>query len=224
MEYIPEFGKYGKEGITIRHVLNHRAGIPALPSGAIDLDLLTDPDELIRIPCEEKLQSTPGRDLAYHAITGGVILAEVCRRVTAKDLRTFLEDEVRRPLGFEHLSYGVPPKDIPEVAREYFTGFPPVYPISRIINKALGLQEAVKMANDDRFFTGIVPSGNVIGTANEVCRFFELLVRGGELDGVRVFDRLAVVRAVTVPTPPRPSVTSASPTWSPGPTRSATSA
>ena len=52
------------------------------------------------------------------------------------------------------------------------------------------------MTNDDRFLTGVVPSGNVIGTANEVCRFFELLVRGGELDGVRIFDRLTVVRAV----------------------------
>jgi CubicO group peptidase (beta-lactamase class C family) len=198
VEYIPEFGKYGKEGITIRHIMNHRAGIPALPGGAIDLDLLADPDEIIRILCEEKLQSTPGRDLAYHAISGGFVLAEVCRRVTGKDLRTFLENEVRRPLGFEHLSYGVHPKDIPMVARECFTGFPPVYPVSRIIKQALGLslQEVVEMANDARFLTGIVPSGNVIGTANEVCRFFELLVRGGELDGVRIFDRLTVVRAV----------------------------
>ena len=52
------------------------------------------------------------------------------------------------------------------------------------------------MADDDRFLTGIAPSGNIIGTANEVCRFFERLVRGGELDKVRIFDRLTVVRAV----------------------------
>jgi len=197
-EYIPEFARHGKEGITIRHVLNHRAGIPSLPPDAIDLDLLTDPERIVEILCDARPETRPGRDVAYHAITGGFILAEVCRRVTGKDLRTYLEEQVRRPLGFRNLSYGVGRADLPRVAREAFTGLTPVYPFSRLVRRALGLslQEVVRLANDERFLTGVVPSGNVIGTASEVCRFFELLVRGGELDGVRVFDRRTVVRAV----------------------------
>ena len=197
-EYIPEFASHGKEGITIRHVLNHRAGIPTLPPEALDLDLLIRPDEILRILCDAKPVSTPGRDLAYHAISGGFILAEICQRVSGKDLRRFLHDKLREPLGFKHTSYGVDRSDLPRVAREYVTGPPPVFPFSRLIKRALGmsLQEVVKLANDERFLTAVIPSANVIGTANEVCRFFELLLRGGELDGVRVFDRRTVVRAV----------------------------
>jgi len=198
VEYIPEFGRHGKDGITIRHVLNHRAGIPGLPSEAIDLDLLTQPDEIVRILSDQKPLAQPGRDLAYHAITGGFLLAEICRRVTGKDLRTYLDEQIRAPLGFRHTSYGVDRKDLARVARESFTGLTPMFPFSAILKRALGLslQEVVAMANDERFLTGIIPSGNVIGTANEICRFFELLIRGGELDGVRVFDRRTVVRAV----------------------------
>jgi len=197
-EYIPEFVRHGKEGITIRHVLNHRAGIPGLPPEAIDLDLLTDPEKIIEILCDARPEAKPGRDLAYHAITGGFLLAEICRRVTGKDLRTYLDEQIRVPLGFRHMSYGVDPADLSRVARESFTGLPPVFPFSMIVRRALGLslQDVVKMANDERFLTAVVPSGNVIGTANEICRFFELLVRGGELDGVRVIDRRTVVRAV----------------------------
>ena len=197
-EYIPEFARHGKEAITIRHVLNHRAGIPGLPPDAVDLDLLTDPERIIEILCDAKPESRPGRDLAYHAITGGFLLAEICRRTTGRDLRTYLDEQVRKPLGFRTLSYGVDRADLPRVARESFTGLPPVFPFSMLVRRALGLslQDVVRMANDERFLTGVVPSGNVIGTANEVCRFFELLVRGGELDGVRVFDRRTVVRAV----------------------------
>lgn len=197
-EYIPEFARHGKEAITIRHVLNHRAGIPGLPPDAVDLDLLTDPKRIIEILCDARPEARPGRELAYLAITGGFLLAEICRRTTGLDLRAYLDEQVRTPLGFRHLSYGVDRADLPRVARESFTGLPPVFPFSMLVRRALGLslRDVVRMANDERFLTGVVPSGNVIGTANEVCRFFELLVRGGELDGVRVFDRRTVLRAV----------------------------
>ena len=36
-DFIPELGTEGKETITIRHVLGHRAGIPNLPPELMDL-------------------------------------------------------------------------------------------------------------------------------------------------------------------------------------------
>jgi len=38
---------------------------------------------------------------------------------------------------------------------------------------------------------------NVVTTANEISRFFELLRRGGELDGVRVLEPRTIRRALT---------------------------
>jgi hypothetical protein len=53
------------------------------------------------------------------------------------------------------------------------------------------------MANDPRFLTGIVPSANVVTTANELSRFYQLLLDGGTLDGVRIFDSRTIRRATS---------------------------
>ena len=61
----------------------------------------------------------------------------------------------------------------------------------------MDFRDAVELSNDPRFLTGIIPSANVISTANQVCRFFELLLREGELDGVRVLHKRTVRRALS---------------------------
>ena len=58
----------------------------------------------------------------------------------------------------------------------------------------------IEASNDPRFLTAVIPSANVVTTANELSRFFEIFRRGGELDGVRVMEpetmRQALDRAV----------------------------
>jgi CubicO group peptidase (beta-lactamase class C family) len=198
-EYIPEFTVRTKQWITIRHVLIHRAGLPNPPPEAMDLDRLDDPEDIVRILCEMKLTGRPGRQLAYHAVTGGFILGEVVRRVTGKTIRAVLEEEVRRPLGFRWLSYGVPPEDVDSVVRNYFTGPPPLPPLSTILGRALGVEfrRAIEMSNDARFLTAIVPSANLVASANDMSRFYQLLLQGGELDGVRIFDLRTIRRATS---------------------------
>jgi CubicO group peptidase (beta-lactamase class C family) len=198
-EYIPEFGVHKKQWITIRHVLSHRAGIPNLPAELMDLDHLDDPEHVLRVLCDAEPTSRPGRQLAYHAITGGFILAEVVRRVTGKDIRSFLHQEVCRPLGFRWMNYGVAPRDVKRVARNYFTGPPPLPPLSTILDRALGVpfRELVTLSNDPRYLTRVIPSGNIVATADELCRFYQLLLNGGELDGVRIFERRTIHRATS---------------------------
>ena len=128
-EFIPEFGRHGKERITIRHVLAHRAGIPNLPPEALDLEMLTEPGRIVDILCDSEPRSRPGRFLAYHAVTGGFVLAEVVRRVTGQDIRTVLAKEVCEPLGFRWMNYGVAPSDVPLVAVNAMTGPSPPWPM-----------------------------------------------------------------------------------------------
>jgi CubicO group peptidase (beta-lactamase class C family) len=75
-EYIPEFAKHGKEWITIRHVLTHRAGIPNVPAEVMRVELLERPDDH-RVALRHGADVAPGRRLAYHAISGGFILGEI---------------------------------------------------------------------------------------------------------------------------------------------------
>ena len=83
-DFIPEFARHGKERITIRHLLAHRAGIPNLPPEAMDLDLLAHPDRVVEVLCDARPRTRPGRLLAYHAVSGGFVLAEVCAAPPAK--------------------------------------------------------------------------------------------------------------------------------------------
>jgi CubicO group peptidase (beta-lactamase class C family) len=198
-DYIPEFGRYGKHRITLRHILSHRAGIPNLPVDALDLDLLQDPDQITELLCEARLQSRPGRALAYHAVSGGFVLAEVVRRATGHDIRDVLEREIRDPLGFRWTSYGVPAEDVGRVALNAFTGPPIPPPMSTLLHRALGtgLREVVELSNDPRFVTAIIPSANVMTTAYELSGFYQCLLDEGELGGARVFEPSTVRHATT---------------------------
>ena len=196
-EFIPEFGCHGKHRITIRHILSHRAGIPNLPPDALDLDLLGRPELIVAMLADAKLRSRPGRLLAYHAVSGGFVLAEIVRRITGSDVRKLLEDRISRPLGLRWLSYGVAPADVPRVAVNAFTGPPVPFPLTRVLKTALGttLRHAVELSNDPRFLTGIIPSANVVTTAEELSALYQCLLDGGTFGGVRVFEARTVRHA-----------------------------
>lgn len=188
-DFIPEFARHGKHRITLRHILAHKAGIPNLPPEAIDLDLLPHPERIVSILCDARIRMRPGRLLAYHAVSGGFVLAEVVRRATGDDIRTSLEKHIVGPLGFRWMRYGVAPSDLPRVVQDALTGPPVPPPMSRVLRNALGvsLPEVVKLANDPRFLTGIIPSANVVTTAAELSAFYQCLLDEGTLGGVRIF-------------------------------------
>lgn len=196
-EYIPEFGAVGKGQITIRHLLTHRAGIPNLPADSMDLDLLADPARIVSLLCASSPTSLAGRKLAYHALTSGWILAELIQRVDGRAAQRFLREELLDPLGIEHMGYGTTPAHFDKVARHAFTGPPILPPFAQLLRRALGVpfEDVAALSNDPRFLQAVVPAGNIIGTAEEVCRFFELLLRGGRLGGVEIFDRRTLQHA-----------------------------
>ena len=197
-EYIPEFGRNGKEGMTLRQILAHRAGLPAVRDAPIDLELLGDWDRILGILCQARPLSVPGRRLAYHALTGGYVLGEVVKRVTGKDIRAFFRENVLDPLHFSSFGYGVTADQVGAVAENAFTGLPAIPPQSWLLERALGvgMAQATSMSNDPRFLTAIIPSGNIIGSAEEASRFFQLLLNEGELGGVRIFEARTVRRAI----------------------------
>jgi CubicO group peptidase (beta-lactamase class C family) len=195
--FIPEFAKRRKHNITIRDVLTHRAGIPPTPEEAIDLDLLSKPDDIVRAVCELEPTHRPGSVQAYQAVTSGFILGEIIRRVTGQNIRDFLTARVREPLKMKYFNYGVPPELLDQVALDAFTGPTPTWPYKNLVQVAFGasMRELVDLGNDARFRTAVVPAANVIATPEEVSRFFETLLCGGTYEDTRVFDQRTVTRA-----------------------------
>ena len=187
-DYIPEYARHGKGSTTIGHVLSHRAGIPTLPSDTMDLDRIADREFLLAALADAKPFVKPGTLLAYHAVSGGFLLAEIVHRATGQSVRDVLQERILGPLAFRWSGYGVAEGDVSAVGLSYTTGPPLLPPLSTLARRVLGapIEEVVRISNDPRFLTAIVPSANIVTTAHELSRFFEIFRCGGELDGVRV--------------------------------------
>jgi CubicO group peptidase (beta-lactamase class C family) len=197
-DFIPEFAGGGRDSITVSQVLSHRAGIPHLPRDMMDLERLEDPERIIEAIPQLRSVHRPGAAVAYHTVTGGFVLGEVVRRLTGKDIRTVLAEEILDPLGFRWMNFGVKPEDVPLVGLAYPTGPPALPPVAGMLARALGMpiDELTLLSNDPRLLTGIVPAGNVVATAHEMSRFMDLLRAGGTLDGVKVMTARTIRRAI----------------------------
>ncbi|CBL46359.1 Predicted beta-lactamase [gamma proteobacterium HdN1] len=195
--YIPEFAQNGKKHITVQQILAHRAGIATLQK-KVDPERLFDHDFIMQTLYEARPTTRQGRHQGYHALTGGYILGELVQRVTGMDIREFMRLNVQEPLNFKYFNYGIPRAQYPELARNYFTGLPLMFPVSLAMEKVLGasLETAIDVSNDPRFYDEIIPAGNLCATAEEASRFFQCLLNGGELGGTRIFQPITIERAI----------------------------
>ena len=196
-KYIPEFAANKKHEITIYHLISHHGGIPTPPSD-VDPEILFDHDGLVKLVCGLKPTSKNGDNMAYHAITGGVIMGEIVRRVTGSSIREMLRETIAEPLGFLYFSYGVPDKDIHKVAVNYDTGLPLIFPFSTMAKRALSVSwgDVVRISNEPRFMQVIIPAANLVATADEMSQFYQMLLNGGKLNGKRIFKPSTIRRAV----------------------------
>src|SRR3954454_14700465 len=111
--YWPEFAAGGKERVTVRHLLTHRAGLSSVRAVAPRAEDLLDHVELEHKLAERTVRAPTERS-AYHAITYGWLVAGLARRVTGHGLADLARIEVTEPLSITGLHIGVP-----EQAREF---------------------------------------------------------------------------------------------------------
>ncbi len=195
-DYLPEFAQNGKQDVTINDILSHKAGIRSFKHPVRDHRLF-ETDYLVKMLCEQPLQRDFIGAPAYHAATGGFILGEVARRVTGKTLQDLFVERVKKPMGLRYLQYGAAAEDVPQIAHNYVTGPPIIFPFSLAVDYALGgsFENIVLAAQDERFYQGVIPSANMVSNAEEIGRFFEMLLQGGTFEGKRIFAAETVARA-----------------------------
>src|SRR5437764_12757166 len=98
--YWPEFAQAGKGAITLKLLLTHQAGLPAVrqplrPGGLYDWDYM------VEVLAAEAPFWPPGTRQGHHASTFGHLVGEVVRRLSGKDVGTFFREEVAGPLGLD---------------------------------------------------------------------------------------------------------------------------
>ena len=106
--YWPEFAAAGKEGVLVRHLLAHTAGLPGWDVRLDGTDLY-DWDKVTSLLAEQATWWEPGWKSGYHGISQGNLVGEVVRRVDGRTVGTFFAEEIAGPLGAD-FHIGTPPE------------------------------------------------------------------------------------------------------------------
>lgn len=104
--YWPEFGQAGKQGVLVRHLLSHTAGLPAWDVRLEGTDLY-DVERINALLAAQPTWWEPGTKSGYHAVTQGNLVGEVVRRVDGRTVGRFFAEEIAGPLGADfHIGTG----------------------------------------------------------------------------------------------------------------------
>nr|WP_256677154.1 serine hydrolase domain-containing protein [Pseudomonas sp. FSL R10-1350] len=96
----PEFAAAGKESITLRQLLSHRAGLPALRE-LLPASALYEWQTMVDALAAEAPWWTPGEGHGYAAITYGWLLGELIRRADGRSPGQSIVARTARPLGLD---------------------------------------------------------------------------------------------------------------------------
>lgn len=175
VEYVPEFGQRGKEGITIRHLLTHTGGFRSVVFRYPQQTW----DESIEAVCAGRLETgwEPGVTAGYHPHSGWNILGKVLEVCTGQNLGTHLRQAVLEPWGMGDTWAGMPGEVFDRVA-------PRLCPVTNTAGAAAKSLDAEQR----EWAVGQRPGGNIYGPARDLARFYRALLGGGELDGARVLE------------------------------------
>ena len=112
--YWPEFAQGGKEAVRVRHVLEHRAGVPGISCG-LAADALYDWNAMTAAIAAEPARWPAGTVPAYHPVTMGFIAGELIRRVNGMTPGAFLREVTHDLQSFDYY-IGVPPQALDRCA------------------------------------------------------------------------------------------------------------
>jgi len=183
-EYWPEFAQNGKDAVTVRQLLSHEAGLVWIDE-PLRFENLRDLDYIAGVLARQKPAWEPGTRHGYHAMTIGLYMQELIRRVDPahRTLGRFFADEIARPLQIEFY-IGLPP-DIPDERLAPLKPYSPMRGLAALRTTPFGmvmrvawpwslLRKSMLFAdmpiNDRRALEVEIPAGNGVGTARASLR------------------------------------------------------
>jgi uncharacterized protein YbbC (DUF1343 family) len=177
-KYVRECDREGKRAITLRHLLLHVSGLPA---DIAKEDFAHGRDEAIKRICSVPLRATPGLGSTYSDL-GFVLLEEVIRRVTSRDLSAFAEEAIFAPLGMHD------------------TGFQPADRLRERVAWTEFVDGAWRagVVHDPRAYLlgGIAGHAGLFSTADDLALYARAILGGGEVDGRRILTARSVATMI----------------------------
>lgn len=199
----------GRQGATVRDVLSHRAGVPAIRE-PLGNEALWDWHTMCAALAATQPWWEPGTRYSYHTNTYGHLVGEVSRRVDGRLPGAWLSEEIAGPLDAE-LAWGLAPAEQARCADvvweidaaggiEWLAAHAETDE-QRMI--ALGYANppgysGIGVVNTPQWRAAQVPSTNLHATARGVARLYAALAAGGVVDGVAVLAPGLLAEAVSV--------------------------
>ncbi|HEV2985613.1 MAG TPA: serine hydrolase, partial [Vicinamibacterales bacterium] len=191
--FIPEFGKYGKNGTTIRHLLTHTSGLR--PDLELDVEF-NGPEEAIRRAIEEVPTGPLGERFVYSDINF-FLLGDIVRRVSGERLDRYAKTQIFDPLGMRDTGF-LPPESLR----------PRIAPTERCRTLAwpcggpeLPFLRGVVHDPTARRMDGVAGHAGLFSTAADLSRFCRMLLGGGRLGNARILSAATVARMTSPSTP-----------------------
>ncbi|RZS77553.1 CubicO group peptidase (beta-lactamase class C family) [Motilibacter rhizosphaerae] len=187
--YWHEFAAAGKEGVLVRHVLSHTAGLPHLP-GATEVAHLYDWPRITAGLAAAAPAWPPGTAGGYHALSYGYLVGELVRRTSGYGIARFFDEQVAGPLGAdvhiglapEHDSRVAPLIPPPSLQDDYTA----TAPAAAAPDLQGGVRIRVRDVNSLAWRRADVPAVNGFGNARSVALAHSVLAGRGVAAGVRL--------------------------------------
>jgi CubicO group peptidase (beta-lactamase class C family) len=198
-EHWPQFAAAGKDEVTVRMLLGHRAGLPGikrpLPRSAMyDWPLMTS------ALAAEQPWWRPGDKHGYHVNTFGFLVGELVRRASGESVGAFFKAAIAQPLGAD-FHFGIGAEEDRRVAEFLFPEVAPgaidahATPLLRSVYLNPPGLSGFGTVNTRQWRAAEIPSANGHATARAVARIYSALAGGGAVDGVHLLEAQTVALA-----------------------------
>lgn len=179
--YIPEFAANHKEDTLVLHLFTHTSGMPDMVPNNAELRKKHAPlKTFIEGAIAAQPLFPPGTDYSYQSM-GTLVVAELIQRISKMSIREYLKQEIFEPLGMESTALGSRGLERERLVRVQVPDY----------------QIGSDFGWNSKYWQEFgAPWGGVFSSPEDFARVCQLLLNGGELDGVRLLSP-ATVQAMT---------------------------
>ena len=184
-DYIPEF-QGGKSDITLRELLTHFSGLqPDVPLNTP----WTGYDTGIKLACTFKPGGPPATRYVYSDINF-ILLGELVHRLSGKMVSQYARENIFLPLGMNESMFQPPASLVPRIAPTERWPVRTGPPLRGVVHDPTA-----------RNMGGVAGHAGLFSTADDLSRFAQMMLNGGQIDGVRLFSPLTVAKFIEPQTP-----------------------
>ena len=203
--YLKDFGKHGKEGITLFQLITHQAGFP---NQEVPREAWLSHEQVLKAVCDFQLEWAPGSKVSYHGLSAHWVLAMVVEQITGLDFRQAVHDLVLKPLGLERDLYmGLPStsstvsQNVAYLYEPQSADFKPFEHGSAREPERVCQQHVQSMklrfeSSDVAWQTAGIPGGGAYGSAKGMALLYQMMLQGGVYNGIRFLSEKTLSYAI----------------------------